>query len=465
MERRDFLKAALAGGALYSAGGLPGLGSIAYAKGFPSIDKRVLIKLMLLGGPDMRHLFPPAFDAAPASFGYNFWRAKARAHSIADSPSDWETRWQNDYFEVADGSTRFGIRNSCGWLKAQWDAGHVAIVNNAVGGKTRDHAHCIDITDQGNVRFQPNQAYGSGWGGRLADAADGNVLALTKSPRPFCYGPDIMNPQGFDNTRLIAARNTRELALYEPDVTESPIASTSMITRGLSSYYKAKRNEINPDSVFQRFVDTERKLREFGEPIDARLDSVPVPASIDALLQGGLNYPEFGEQIRNLHDCFACFDIMNLRVASMDFGSWDSHEEQVNLVEPKLSDMFATGKAFDTLFQELPADALENTVLVIAGEFGRQLRANGDNGTDHGEGNSVVLIGNSVNGGVYGDMFPDAELARLRDPSPQITGLTAFDHVFGRVCDWVEPASDALVFPDRALAEIEPGLDLSALLI
>jgi uncharacterized protein (DUF1501 family) len=37
-------------------------------------------------------------------------------------------------------------------------------------------------------------------------------------------------------------------------------------------------------------------------------------------------------------------------------------------------------------------------------EFGRTARENGSRGTDHGHGNAMLVMGNSVNGGkVYGD--------------------------------------------------------------
>lgn len=463
--RREFLRLALAGGALYGSGALPVFSEGAWAAGFPPVDRRVLVKLMLQGGPDMRHLFPPAFDADPQSFGYRFWQAKAAAHELGDSASAWETRWNEDYFAVAGGGVEFGIRNTCGWLKDMWDTGKLAIVNNAVGGTTRDHAHCIDIIDQGDTAFAPNQAYHAGWGGRLATQAGGNVLALTTSPRPFCFTPDPADPAGHGNEGVVPAADMRNITLYRPPAGSDPTAYDARVDRALSSYYAAKRSDLPEDSPFRQFVDLERKLRDFGEPIDERLAGIPVPAGIEALLGGGLSNFGFALQIRNLHDAYACYDILNMRVASLEYGGWDSHQDQVGLIEPKLADIFGSGKAFDRLFQSLPQDALDNTVIVIAGEFGRQLRANGDAGTDHGEGNSMLVIGNRVRGGVYGEMFPENELARLDDPSPQIEGLTGIDHVFGAVCDWVEAGSGGVVFPGRAEARLEPGAELGELFL
>jgi hypothetical protein len=64
---------------------------------------------------------------------------------------------------------------------------------------------------------------------------------------------------------------------------------------------------------------------------------------------------------------------------------------------------------------------------------------------------------------VVADMFPNDEISRLTDNTPDIVGQTTFDHIFGRVCEWVQPGSEALVFPDRSLSRLEAGVDLSGL--
>jgi len=48
-------------------------------------------------------------------------------------------------------------------------------------------------------------------------------------------------------------------------------------------------------------------------------------------------------------------------------------------------------------------DAWENTVVVVASEFGRSTSPNSELGTDHGLANAVLVLGGSVKGGkVYG---------------------------------------------------------------
>jgi uncharacterized protein (DUF1501 family) len=461
MRRREFLKTVLAS-ALYAGGGLAFPGRVAQAAGFPASGNRMLVNIMLAGAPDFRHLFTPQFDADQGSYGYRYWEARAGSHAVAASSSAWRDRWENDYVHVGDATTEFGILAKCGWLRRMWDAGNVAIISNAMGGTTRNHSHCELIMDQGDLSTGPNDFNRSGWGGRLATYAGGNVLSLTRTPTPFTYGPHPLDYEQHDNSNLISASDTRNIALYKGDDVP-PNWPQAKMARSLRSYYQALQQEMPADSIYNRFVDHQRSLREFGEPIEERLSMIPLPASITGLMEGGLANPYLARQIQNLYDSFACSDILSGYVASLELDGWDTHATQRDVIEPKLEDLFGDGKALDTLYSELPPDVQENMIFVMGGEFGRQLRANGDNGTDHGSGTSILVIGNGVNGGVYGDMFPESELERLTDSSPEITGLTTFDNIFSGVCDWIQPGLGAQVFPDRSLSTVEPGVDLGVL--
>lgn len=473
MNRREFLHSAMLSTLAF---GVSHSSPIFAQCGGQRLNKGLLTDLMLLGGPDMRHVFPPAFVNSPGTYGYEFWRHRARAYALADSATDWANHWSNHFYHRSAGGVQFGILKSCEWLKQRWDAGELALICNAVGSKSRDHAHSILVMDQGNLESGPNDLERSGWGGRLASLANANCVSLTYIPRPFCFG---LHPSGninlVDNSNLVAASDTRRLGLYEHDTANNPRYDTrGRIARTLKSYYAGKRPEVSQNSIYHRFMESERKVREFGQKINDILACVPIPDDIRALYEGvpTINNGEallfntgFGVQIRNLYDAIAANQDLNMRVASMEYGGWDSHGNQKNDIEPKLEDIFGLNKGFDSLWKNLtPADR-QNLVIVISGEFGRQLKDNGGNGTDHGRGNVMMVIGEKVNGGVYGDMFPDSELAKLGDNSPDIDGLTEFDHIFGAVCDWVHPGSASGVFPNKNSAIIETAGMFTNLLV
>ena len=471
MNRRHFIKTLLASTATMGVSSLSQRQAYAaITNDFPALNQPILVFIYLPGGPDFRHLLPAPYQAEVTSYGYQHWQARATAHALdPETPASWAQRWVNDYTEYSHNTTSFGILNKAGWLQSMWNTGNVAIINNVVGGTSRNHPHCQRILDQGNVDAGPNDVDLPGWGGRFAQAAGGHVISLTSTPRQFCFGSDPSNPLKPSAAPLISMPDSRNMAIYE-STTENARSATGEISRSLKAYYAAKKNELEADSVYRQFVEHETRIRGIGGQINTLLASEPIPAEIEALYSGDntLNSTYFGKQIRNLRDSLALTDLLNMKAVSLEYASWDSHKQQKDFIEPKLEDIFGSGGGLDTLYQSLPSSIADQLVFVVAGEFGRQLKANGRGGTDHGRGNTMLIIGNTVNGTgestVHGDMYPLTELDRLGDRSPDIHGLTAIDHVLGAVCDGIQPGSGHVVFPNRTSRPIEDGVDLSGLL-
>jgi len=462
MHRRNFLRNALAGACVYGSSGLPGLITAASAQnGFAPVSRRTLINVMLKGGPDWRHVMPPAWNETAGSVGNAFWKARARSYAASENNASLNAQWSERFFKRESGGQEFGILKTCEWLREMYDDGNVAVVCNVIGSDSRDHLLSELIMAQGNRSSGPNDFERSGWGGRLASIANANVVSLSSAPSAFCYG---LHPSGDINQYYVGnhvgIRDTRNTGLHSARPNHDPIHDIQgNITVALETFYANLANEISPDSTYAQFVDHEQVVRHFGELVTDRLASIPEPAALEALYNGALNDKYFGKQVRNLYDALACNDVLDLRVASLEFGGWDTHDGQDNAIEKQLSDLFGAGKAMDSLWRAMPEDARDNAVFVFAGEFGRQLVANGAGGTDHGRGTSYLIVGRGVNGGVRGDMFPEEEIFRHNDLGPDINGQTHLDHVLGSVCDWVEPGSSTRVFPDRSSAMLENGVN------
>lgn len=408
----------------------------------------------------------------------------------------------------------FGIWKEAGWLIDMFRSGNVALIFNAVGGTDRAHDLSSLKLHQGDVLTTLNNQDRSGWGGRLARSAGGNPIGLTSSPSPFTFGPVGIAPNyngnAIDNSDLIVVNDARQLGLFDPqEEANSPHYDfDNKIARAAKSYYAALRTE-NISSAYEKFMDHELKTRAFGAAIAAREATTPIPSLIEALYDDGVSIggqavnPEpgtgnarrvlnnsysFGRQIRNCYDMISWNDIsvdvggetlaLNPRVLSMNYGGWDTHGSQREVpgelssdptnpyvdrnIESNLRDIFegqfganpsnssALHGGFSALWQSLSSSDRNNIVITMAGEFGRQIRDNGDSGTDHGKGNLMFVIGNSCQGGVYGEMFPQSEIIKYDespDRTPDIDPRTEFDHFFSKVCDWVESGSGDDVFP------------------
>ena len=219
--------------------------------------------------------------------------------------------------------------------------------------------------------------------------------------------------------------------------------------------------------------------------MNAVLADVTLPAVLDYHVTGVLDgyigsdhsrstdSDYFARQVSGLYDATACRDILQMRFASLEYPGWDSHKWQQEFIGPKLAYLFGTDKTLHSWYTHTEAAASGSTdsmVFVIAGEFGRQLKANGSGGTDHGRGNSVILIGNDVAGGVYGTMFPESEntydgtlgAKPLETANTDITGLTSMRRVFHRVLEWQSTGLGDAVFGDVSGEASET--DLSGLL-
>lgn len=86
---------------------------------------------------------------------------------------------------------------------------------------------------------------------------------------------------------------------------------------------------------------------------------------------------------------------LGLRVATADYGGWDTHINQNGDFATQTNGLSASVMAF---WRDL-GDLRENVNVVIMSEFGRRLRNNTAGGTDHGYGNAMMVLGGTVKGG------------------------------------------------------------------
>jgi uncharacterized protein (DUF1501 family) len=87
-----------------------------------------------------------------------------------------------------------------------------------------------------------------------------------------------------------------------------------------------------------------------------------------------------------------------LRIGFLSAGGWDTHANQ-GMTNGLLARNFTSlGQALAQLRRDFsePGD-----LIVVASEFGRTVAENGTRGTDHGHGNTLMLLGNRVNGGLW----------------------------------------------------------------
>ncbi|KXK15039.1 MAG: hypothetical protein UZ14_CFX002000749 [Chloroflexi bacterium OLB14] len=135
------------------------------------------------------------------------------------------------------------------------------------------------------------------------------------------------------------------------------------------------------------------------------------------------NDDEFGLQLKTVAQMIKLD--AGLRVATVDFGGWDTHEYQNDGNGGYMGDLLnslASGLA--NFYLDLDSGYTEKLSVVVVSEFGRRLVQNDSYGTDHGHGNVMFTLGGNVNGGqVYGNwpglgneqLYDHADLAVTTD--------------------------------------------------
>ena len=460
MNRRRLLQGAAGLAALLPVSGLMRRANA----DLPALPHPLLVHTMMLGGPDFRHMFPPAFDSSINSYGYRFYEGRARALGIAANASAFADKWQNGYAHFSAGQTEFGMLAGCDWLGDMWRAGHVAIIANVVGAESRDHEHAQRVWESADRTLSQVSAPPTGWGGRLADLADNQVMSLTNTPRSFCFNRNPDAPLVPGSQRVVTLSDPRSIGLFEP--ADNADATAKGISRALRQYYAALDSTLPAAAPQRELLGHEQLLQTLGDKLRPQFDALTLPAEISALLSGptALATRPLAAQFRNLYYALSATADLDYHTASLAFGNWDSHDIQQAEVEPKYRDLFSSTGALANLYRTLPSSVSGQMVFMFSGEFGRQLRGNGDNGTDHGRGNSVLLVGYPVRGGVYGELFPTDELERFDEASTDINGRTHLESVLSPLLEYLKPGSADIVLPNRGTALTEAGVDLSRLI-
>ncbi len=137
-----------------------------------------------------------------------------------------------------------------------------------------------------------------------------------------------------------------------------------------------------------------------------------------------------------------------LRLAFMQLGGWDTHVNQGGAQGQLANHLRPLAEGLSTLATQLGPD-FDDSIIVVMSEFGRTARQNGTNGTDHGHGNLMWVLGGPVRGGkVYGD-WPGVDDSALHE-NRDLAVTTDFRTVLACVCERhlrLRDAQLAAIFP------------------
>jgi uncharacterized protein (DUF1501 family) len=127
----------------------------------------------------------------------------------------------------------------------------------------------------------------------------------------------------------------------------------------------------------------------------------------------GAQYPIgfFGDQLKTIAQLFK--EDVDLEVAYIPSGGWDTHIGQGTGTTGEFASLVQSlSDGLSAFYQDLNATHAGKFTIIVQSEFGRRAYENDSNGTDHGYGNPMFVIGDDVNGGFYGQ-YPGLQFNQL----------------------------------------------------
>lgn len=317
----------------------------------------------------------------------------------------------------------FGLHPSLAPLKRHWDGGQLAFVHaSGSPDPTRSHFDAQDYFESGTPGRKSTP---DGWMNRLLTALPGEpaptrAISQGSTPPRIFAGPASVASLGLGPNAL------RRRAIDDPS-----------LQAGLAKLYASDAQ------LSSTLRDTTQGRGEM-----ARSMAAAEPRSMDPTADGGApSARSFAADARRLGQLIR--KDPHTQLAFTAVGGWDTHVNQ-GAARGQLANRLASlGEGLDALSVGL-GDALRDTVIVVASEFGRTLRQNGNGGTDHGRGNVIWLLGGPVSGGQVLGEWPGLDSSALAD-GRDLAVRTDFRQVLSPLLQ------QHLGLSETALATVFPG--------
>jgi uncharacterized protein (DUF1501 family) len=361
MQRREFIKSCGAYSALLAINPLKNLAFLNPA----NAQDEIFVLLFLHGGMDGLHFVAPVDDK-------NYIAARPNSLRLSNTGNEAGLMLQNAF-----SGFDFRMHPKAKGLKELYDANKLAIIHACgLTNGSRSHFDAIDMIERGISQKQ--------------NTAEGWLTRYLTTINPTSLLPAIVSgsnvPASLLGSKFVSS-------VYDPK--EFKIQGDPRIAGLLKKMYK---NETNPllNLAGQKAISTmaivQNKLKR-----DANQNP------IDYQPEKGVEYPnewyvnDLSKKLKNLAQIIK-MDV-GVHIAAVEFGGWDTHENQ-QYHFPQLIE--GLSEALSAFYNDLHAYHNKLTVLVMS-EFGRRLKANKSNGTDHGYGNVMLVLGGNVKGGkMYG---------------------------------------------------------------
>jgi len=359
LSRRQFIQAA--GGAATIAGLSSVLPRVAFAQDFCS-SRDVILSIFLRGGADGLTLCAPYLEPA-------YYTSRP---SLAVPPPD-----SSDPNRATDLDGFFGLPPAMTPLLSAYQAGHLLFVH-ACGNDdaSRSHFDAMRFMEVGKVN---DSTIFDGWLARH----------LLTSP-PFTVN-SILRAVQIDYG-LHQTLQGGPLTIPVPNLASFGLA-------GWSGTVPARR-----EALADLYAAVGEPLRSAAASTQATMDLLHQIDFANYAPAEGAIYPNlaqgfgFGYQMKSAAALIKA-DV-GVEAIAIDLEGWDTHGNQQPFIGGYMHGLMNTlAQGLAAFHADVLIGSGRNVTIVVMTEFGRRLDENGSDGTDHGHGSTMMLMGRDIAGG------------------------------------------------------------------
>jgi uncharacterized protein (DUF1501 family) len=361
MNRREFLNIGCTAALSTMTGGLSAF-SMPFSNRSESGDIFVLI--FLRGGCDALQFVAPVSDK-------NYIDARSKSLRITDNGIQKGLALRNTLNNLD-----FHLHAKANAFKELYDAKKLAIIHaTGLTNGTRSHFEAMDLIERGIINNKATAGAG-GWLTRLLQqlSPEGLMPAIATGGRlPL----SLLNSKN--------AVSISEVKDYVFDDDPGVLDLLTQLYQGEGLIHQTAQRTIEAiRTINKKLPRQNNEVKEYKPDSKARY-----PTEYDSM--------ELSNNLQTLAQMIKMD--LGVQVATVDFGGWDTHESQ-DYHFPRRVDGLT--RAIGAFYNDL-SNYHDRLNILVMSEFGRRLKSNKSNGTDHGFGGAMFAIGNKVKGGnMYG---------------------------------------------------------------
>lgn len=320
---------------------------------------------------------------------------------------------ENEVIPIGQG---LALNGSMTGFKSIWDRGQLAIVRG-VGYPDPDRSHFSSMAIWQSASLS---AVKSGWLGRWVETQkEDPLLAISLG--------SVLPP--------LLAGNKRSGSVL-------PLGGLKLPSGSLASDCAKLSLESPQDDLLQASVARSmRNLFQVADEVTPILRDPAPPASDLPVAVGGNagGDSNLSAQLEVVAKLIAAGS--PTRVWSVSLGGFDTHADEHTAQSRLLGAVSSSLTKF--MSQLRSTNRSKDVTILVYSEFGRRVRANASQGTDHGTSGPVFIMGEKVAGGFYGDQ---PSLSNLKEDDLQVT--TDFRDIYATLLERVLNSPKERVIPN-----------------